>query len=380
MRARFLAAFLSATLVAGALAPAAAQSAKRSERSVKPPPVTRPDRTRNLDFLFGALKAAPDDVTAKAIEERIWTLWTASQSDTANLLMTRVKTAIEAKDLDLAVKLLDAIVKVKPDYVEAWNRRATIFYMKKDYGRALSDIRQVLKREPRHFGALAGFGLILQDIGDDKQALEVYRRALALYPRMERIPDLVKSLQEKVEGATSSGVRAVRSSIADGVRTDICDAEHIRCTRRAERNAGHDNDALPGFGETFLEGNAARAVDHVILVMRILSDDTVHSPYHREPPSGWYVGRQRNNRRPRSFARHPQSGRTGRCPADDSCQIERIGNLARSVCDCVGAGRFRFSALGGDDIPIKRVAFDLLRNAVHCCDRLQGKLSSRRFR
>jgi tetratricopeptide (TPR) repeat protein len=200
MRARFLAALLTAALVAGSFAPAMAQSAKRSGPSAKSPQVTRPGRTRNLDFLFGALKVAPDDVTAKAIEERIWALWTVSQSDTANLLMTRVKTAIEAKDLDLAVKLLDAIVKVKPDYVEAWNRRATIFYMKKDYGRALADIRQVLKREPRHFGALAGFGLILQDIGDDKQALEIYRRALALYPRMERIPDLVKTLQEKVEG------------------------------------------------------------------------------------------------------------------------------------------------------------------------------------
>ena len=139
-------------------------------------------------------------MTAKAIEERIWAVWTASRSDTANLLMTRVKTAVEAKDLELAVTLLDAIVKVKPDYVEGWNRRATIFYMKKDYGRALADIREVLKREPRHFGALAGFGLILQDIGDDKQALEIYRRALAVYPRMERIPDLVKSLQEKIEG------------------------------------------------------------------------------------------------------------------------------------------------------------------------------------
>jgi Tfp pilus assembly protein PilF len=89
---------------------------------------------------------------------------------------------------------------VKPDYVEAWNRRATIYYMKKDYGRALNDIREVLKREPRHFGALAGLGLIMQDIGDNKHALEVYRRALTLYPRMERIPDLVKTLQEKVEG------------------------------------------------------------------------------------------------------------------------------------------------------------------------------------
>jgi tetratricopeptide (TPR) repeat protein len=200
MRTRFLNLFLTAALVVAGAMPVAAQSGKRSEPSVKLPPVPRVDRTRNLDFLFGALKVAPDDVTAKAIEERIWALWTASQSDTANLLMTRVKTAIEAKDLDLAVKLLDAIVKVKPDYVEAWNRRATIYYMKKDYGHALEDIRQVLKREPRHFGALAGFGLILQDIGDDKQALEVYRRVLALYPRMERIPDLVKTLQEKIEG------------------------------------------------------------------------------------------------------------------------------------------------------------------------------------
>jgi tetratricopeptide (TPR) repeat protein len=200
MRTRFLAAVLAAVVAATYAAPAAAQSGKRSEQAAKPPQALRGDRTRNLDFLFGALKVAPDDVTAKAIEERIWAVWTASRSDTANLLMTRVKTAVEAKDLELAVTLLDAIVKVKPDYIEAWNRRATIFYMRKDYGRALADIREVLKREPRHFGALAGFGLILQDIGDDKQALEIYRRALAVYPRMERIPDLVKSLQEKIEG------------------------------------------------------------------------------------------------------------------------------------------------------------------------------------
>src|SRR5262249_42446773 len=153
-------------------------SGKMVEPPTKLPQVPRGDRTRNLDFLFGALKVAPDDVTAKAIEERIWAVWTLSRSDTANLLMTRVKTAIEAKDTELAVTLLDSIIKIKPDYVEAWNRRATIYYMKKDYGHSLADIREVLKREPRHFGALAGLGLILQDIGDDKQALEVYRRAL----------------------------------------------------------------------------------------------------------------------------------------------------------------------------------------------------------
>jgi tetratricopeptide (TPR) repeat protein len=201
MRIRFHAlTFAAAALIVAALAPARAEPGSWLEPPSKLPQVSRGDRLRNLDFLFGALKAAPDDSTAKAIEERIWAVWVISRSDTANLLMTRVKTAVEAKDTDLALKLLDAIVKIKPDYVEAWNRRATLYYMQKDYGRSLADIREVLKREPRHFGALSGLGLILQDIGDDKQALEVYRRALAVYPRLQRIPDLVKTLQDKVEG------------------------------------------------------------------------------------------------------------------------------------------------------------------------------------
>jgi tetratricopeptide (TPR) repeat protein len=214
MRKRFLAVFLAvlagavlavAALAAPALAaaptvPPAGDRGKWIGPPKKLPHVRSDDRTKTLDFLFGALKAAPDDETAKAVEQRIWALWMVSRSDTVNILMTRVEKAIEEKDDDLALKLLDAIVKIKPDYVEGWNRRATIYYMKKDYGRSIVDISHVLKLEPRHFGALTGLGLILQDIGDDKQALEVYRRALAVYPRLEHIPDVVKTLQEKVEG------------------------------------------------------------------------------------------------------------------------------------------------------------------------------------
>ena len=160
----------------------------------------RGERTFNLETLFDALKIAPDAESAKAIEDRIWAVWIVSGSDTCNLLMGRVKAAADAKDYDLAIKLLDAIIAIKPDYVEAWNRRATIYYMKNDYGRALADIREVLTREPRHFGALSGLGLILQEIGDDKHALEAYRKALAVDPHLEHIPDVVKALREKVEG------------------------------------------------------------------------------------------------------------------------------------------------------------------------------------
>jgi tetratricopeptide (TPR) repeat protein len=196
---------LAAALPSGG--PARAQSPSphpQIKEWVEPPAqLPRPqrgDRAKNLDLLFQALKISPDETTSKAIEERIWALWTASGGDTANLLMGRVKTAVDKEDLDLALKLLGAIVEIKPDYVEAWNRRATIFFMKKDYSRSIADIRQVLAREPRHFGALAGLGMIMQDIGDDARALDAFRRALALHPHLKGIPDRIKVLTEKVEG------------------------------------------------------------------------------------------------------------------------------------------------------------------------------------
>jgi tetratricopeptide (TPR) repeat protein len=170
------------------------------EPPASPPKLRRGDRTHNLDFLFGALKVAPDEASAKHIEERIWALWLVSGSDTCNLLMVRAKAAVDGEDYDLAIRLLDAIIELKPGYVEAWNRRATVFFLKHDYGSALFDIQQVLKREPRHFGALAGLGAIMQDIGDEKDALTAYRRALDIDPHLKGVADKVKALTEKVEG------------------------------------------------------------------------------------------------------------------------------------------------------------------------------------
>ena len=158
------------------------------------------DRTRGLDFLFGALKAAPDEASAKHVEARIWAIWMQTPSDTAALLMLRAKAAMEAQQTDVALKLLDSVIKLRPDYVEGWNRRATLYYLQNDYAHSLADIQQVLIREPRHFGALAGLGMIMQDIGDDKRALDAFRRALAINPHLEKVPELVKSLSEKVDG------------------------------------------------------------------------------------------------------------------------------------------------------------------------------------
>jgi len=202
MRLR-LAPFALAAALSAAFAvctPLRAEPGSWADAPDKLPRVARGDRVKNLDFLFEALKVAPDADSAKLVEGRIWALWLASGSDTADLLMTRVKTAIDNKNTALAIQLLDAVVALRPDYVEAWNRRATVHFANKDYGRSLADIRQVLAREPRHFGALSGLGVIMQEFGEEKLALEAFRRALAVNPHLQKIPDFVKSLTEKVEG------------------------------------------------------------------------------------------------------------------------------------------------------------------------------------
>src|SRR6202158_1820176 len=183
---------LPATLLGVATAPlpglAFAQDPPATAPKKKPPeapsklPKVGADKTKGLDFLFGALKAAPAGDSAKNLEARIWAMWLQTPSDTAALLMMRAKAAMDAQQMDVALKLLDAVVKLRPDYVEAWNRRATLYYLKNDYGHSLEDIQQVLVREPRHFGALAGLGMIMQDLGDDKRALGASRKALAVHP------------------------------------------------------------------------------------------------------------------------------------------------------------------------------------------------------
>src|SRR3990170_7812725 len=80
--------------------PVAAQEGGLPQPPEKLPKI---QRGQDIEFLFGALKAAPDAETAKAVEGRIWSLWMISPSDTANLLMTRVRTAVQVKNLDLAV-------------------------------------------------------------------------------------------------------------------------------------------------------------------------------------------------------------------------------------------------------------------------------------
>ncbi|MFO1117885.1 MAG: tetratricopeptide repeat protein [Beijerinckiaceae bacterium] len=163
-------------------------------------PTEQAQRASVLDRLFAQLKASSDADGAKGVAEAIQRVWLRSGSDTADVLMSRIIAALAVHDIPTAEKLLDAVVSLQPNWAEAWNKRATVRFMRDDIEGAMNDIEETLRREPRHFGALTGLAAILQKSGFDKRALEAYRRALAIYPEQPEIKKAVEKLQLEVEG------------------------------------------------------------------------------------------------------------------------------------------------------------------------------------
>lgn len=157
-------------------------------------------RRKAADDLLSRLAKTEDPTTAKRVAAAVQALWLRSGSDTVDLLTSRAGEAQRAQKLDVAIKLMDEVVGQRPDFVEGWNRRATLHYLAKDFDEAMADIHEVLIREPRHFGAWIGLGRILADAGYDAKALAAYRKALEVYPAVEGLKKQVDDLALKVEG------------------------------------------------------------------------------------------------------------------------------------------------------------------------------------
>jgi tetratricopeptide (TPR) repeat protein len=158
------------------------------------------DREARLDRLFDKLANATSAEDAKRFEGTIDELWGKSGSDTADLLTLRAEELVAGEDQDGALKLLEAALQAKPDYAEGWNKRATLYFLRGDYVSAMSAIRETLRYEPRHYGAWAGLGRILEQTGDNRRALDAYRRALAINPHLDGLKDEVNALVLKIRG------------------------------------------------------------------------------------------------------------------------------------------------------------------------------------
>jgi tetratricopeptide (TPR) repeat protein len=164
------------------------------------PEAPKPPRPSTLDELFEKLKNARDEGEGKAAAASIERRWLRSGSDTADLLLGRALEATSAEDYPLAIELLDRVIYLQPQWAEAWNKRATVFYMMGDRLRSMADIEEVLVREPRHFGALSGMGMIFSGIGNKKRAYDAFKQALAINPWLDQLKAMVEQLEPQVRG------------------------------------------------------------------------------------------------------------------------------------------------------------------------------------
>ncbi|MDL2405561.1 hypothetical protein PY650_07770 [Rhizobium calliandrae] len=156
---------------------------------------------QQIDNLFTALKRQRDPEQASLIADQIRMEWNDSGSATINLLMQWADKAIQEKRNAAAMDFLDQVIALKPDYAEGWNRRATLNYAIGDYRKSMEDINQVLRIEPRHFGALAGMAAILSEAGNDELTLKAWERFLEIYPANRAAQEQVNSLSEKIAGS-----------------------------------------------------------------------------------------------------------------------------------------------------------------------------------
>ena len=153
-----------------------------------------------LDRLFSQLAQSKTPEDAKVVEDLIWDVWNRSGSISVDLLMDRALEALAAGNYDNSLTFLDEVVDLAPGYSEGWNKRATVHFLRDDYASALGDLEATLALEPRHFGAIAGLALVLEDLGDKEGALDAYRRVLAVYPYLEGAGEAESRLTVEIEG------------------------------------------------------------------------------------------------------------------------------------------------------------------------------------
>jgi tetratricopeptide (TPR) repeat protein len=97
-----------------------------------------------------------------------------------------------------AVEDFTRIIELRPDFAEGWNKRATAYYLMGDYEQSLKDCDEVVKRNPHHFGALSGYGLIYVQRGELERALEYFERALEINPNMQGVEQSIELIRYRL--------------------------------------------------------------------------------------------------------------------------------------------------------------------------------------
>ncbi len=172
---------VAAALALGAPAPVPAQTAADAGR---------------IDTLLAEL-AEPDRADWERVEREIMRIWSRSGSDSMDLLLARGNAALDAGDYEEALGHLDALVDHAPDFAEAWNLRASTYFLLGEYSLSMADVERTIALNPRHFGALAGLGYMLDQMGRPGLALDAMRAAHALNPHRPEFAEAIRRLERQ---------------------------------------------------------------------------------------------------------------------------------------------------------------------------------------
>ena len=180
-------------------APAYAQETTSEEGEVAASEEPKQLSDETLEGLFDRLAVA-DERQAARVEDEIIERWSKSGSDSADLLLIRGRKALRKKEFKKAIGHFSRLIAFRPDFAEGWNARATAHYAEKSFGRALADLYEVLRIEPRHFGALIGVALIMEGLDRKDDAYAAFKAAQELHPNVDGAEAGLERLKESVEG------------------------------------------------------------------------------------------------------------------------------------------------------------------------------------
>jgi tetratricopeptide (TPR) repeat protein len=148
----------------------------------------------DLPRLAAALR--DDDGLVRAFAERaMWQIWSRSGDQDIDRLFAVGVEQLSARQGELAVKTFTEVVRRRPEFAEGWNKRATVYYLMGEYQKSLADCDEVMKRNPYHFGALSGYGMIYLQLDQPARALDYFQRALQVNPNLQSVHDTVEMLK-----------------------------------------------------------------------------------------------------------------------------------------------------------------------------------------
>lgn len=157
------------------------------------------ERDAQLDKLFNELKKNISSSSSN-IAQQIWTLWSTHPTDhKLTSILDEGSKLVQDQKLYKAIEVFTKVIELDPNWAEAWNKRATVLYMIGDYQKSQNDIDKVLDLEKRHFGALAGQGLVNIKLKNYEKAIKSYEEAMKIYPSMNSGKIMIKRIKELIK-------------------------------------------------------------------------------------------------------------------------------------------------------------------------------------